>query len=354
MQPSSLQTTLRTTIGSNPQLITVIAIGLLSFLIFYVLFQQVAAADYLREIIAALIATILTVTITTLLLKTQTDSEEAKERNVEILRRKIDSYNVFIDSIIDTMDEDGIAPDEAKAIRKQVYHLSLFSAPDTVEQVVEYVRGHLLDDVDRTPFIDVVQAFRGELKLDSSDELLGVDLEAVDRLIGLGFGNREAFFAVRDYVDRMQEQVAGALGETAGDHLEADLPRGFLSGMEFKLTGALGVEYIVHVHYPAELDPSTIETNFFVDLAEVDRKAVKVVAEAAIATGFDWDEREDDDGPFSFERLVADQLLTKPLALSCRRGAKGKLLIDGKGAIKTIVTDISAIEGQFRAGGKAS
>lgn len=147
-------------VQENHQLFSVILIGIVSFLTFYVLFNQVTADDYMREIIAALIATILTVTITTLLLKSQTESEEAKERNVEILRRKIDSYNVFIDLIIDTMDQDEVTEDEAKAIRKQVYHLSLFSAPDTVQEVVLFVRGHLLGDVEETSFTDVVQAFR--------------------------------------------------------------------------------------------------------------------------------------------------------------------------------------------------
>lgn len=346
MQPSSLQTTLRKTVGSNPQLITVIAIGLLSFVIFYVLFQQVAAADYLREIIAALIATILTVTITTLLLKTQTDSEEAKERNVEILRRKIDSYNVFIDSIIDTMDEDGITADEAKEIRKQVYHLSLFSAPDTVERVVQYVRGHLLEDVDETDFIDVVQAFRSELKLDTSDELLGVDLEAVDKLIAQGFGNREAFFAVRDFIDRMQEQIADAVSKTGDAIREVGPARGSLSDMEFRFTNATGAEHIVHVEYPVEPEPTAIEVSVFVALVDTDRKVAKVIADTAKAEGFDWN---DDGGePIPFEELAADYLLMKRLDLPCRRGAKGKLLIDGKAAIRTIVADIGAIEGRLK------
>lgn len=348
MQPSSLQTTLRTTVGSNPQLFTVIAIGLLSFVIFYVLFQQVAAADYLREIIAALIATILTVTITTLLLKTQTDSEEAKERNVEILRRKIDSYNVFIDSIIDTMDDEGVSADEAKTIRKQVYHLSLFSSPDTVQEVVQYVRGHLLDDVDKSNFIDVVQAFRSELKLDTSDDLLGVDIEAVDRLIGLGFGNREAFFAVRDFIDRMQEQIAATVKDANGDPLDANPANGSLSGMAFRFTSPSRAEYIVHVNYPDELEPTVIEVNVCVDLTDTDHGAAKAIADAAIAAGFTWDDEEEGGKPLSFERLVHDQLLAKPLDLPCRRGAKGKLLIDGKAAIRTIVADIGAIEGRLK------
>ena len=348
MQPSSLQTTLRTTVGSNPQLFTVIAIGLLSFVIFYVLFQQVTAADYLREIIAALIATILTVTITTLLLKTQTDSEEAKERNVEILRRKIDSYNVFIDSIIDTMDDEGVSADEAKTIRKQVYHLSLFSSPDTVQEVVQYVRGHLLDDVDKSNFIDVVQAFRSELKLDTSDDLLGVDIEAVDRLIGLGFGNREAFFAVRDFIDRMQEQIAATVKDANGDPLDANPANGSLSGMAFRFTSPSRAEYIVHVNYPDELEPTVIEVNVCVDLTDTDHGAAKAIADAAIAAGFTWDDEEEGGKPLSFERLVHDQLLAKPLDLPCRRGAKGKLLIDGKAAIRTIVADIGAIEGRLK------
>lgn len=350
MQLSSLRTTARTAVGSNPQLFIVICIGLLSFLIFYVLFQQVATADYLREIIAALIATILTVTITTLLLKSQTESEEAKERNVEILRRKIDTYNVFIDSIIETMDDDGVTADEAKAIRKQVYHLSLFSAPDTVEHVVQFVRGHLLDDVDETDFIDVVQAFRAELKLDTSDDLLGVDIEAVDSLIALGFGNREAFFAVRDYVDRMHDQIAEALTKTDTSVQQAGPARGSLSGMEFRFINAAGSEYMIRVEYPAESRPAAIEVGFFIALVDTDRTLAKVIVDAAKAEGFEWN--DDGDEPTSFDKLAEDYLLAKHLDLPCRHGAKGKLLIDGRAAVRTIVADIAAIESQLPASGK--
>lgn len=53
----------------NRHLTAVVLIGILSFLIFYLLFGQISNDNYLREIVSALIATILTVTITTFLLK---------------------------------------------------------------------------------------------------------------------------------------------------------------------------------------------------------------------------------------------------------------------------------------------
>lgn len=334
----------------NPQLFSVLSIGLLSFLIFYVLFKQVSADDYLREIIAALIATILTVTITTLLLKSQTESEEAKERNVEILRRKIDSYNVFIDSIIDTMDQDEVTEDEAKAIRKQVYHLSLFSAPDTVQEVVHYVRGHLLGDVEETDFIDVVQAFRQELKLDTSDELLGADLEAVDKLIGQGFSNREVFFAVRDYAARMQEEIAGALAAGRDLTLTAEPPYGSLSGMEFHFTNANAVTYIVHVDYPPETEFTSIPAGLFIELGDAAPQIAKVAADAATGRDFEWDCDEGETPPF--DQLVRDHLLEKHFDMACRRGAKQALVINGKAVVNRIVADIEALERQLPTGGK--
>lgn len=336
---------IRSIFQHNPQLFSVISIGLLSFLIFYVLFQQVTTDDYLRQIISALIATILTATITTFLLKSQTESEEAKERNVEILRRKIDSYNVFIDSIIDTMDQDEVTEDEAKAIRKQVYHLSLFSAPDTVQEVVHYVRGHLLGDVEETDFIDVVQAFRQELKLDTSDELLGADLEAVDKLIGQGFSNREVFFAVRDYAAHMQGQIADTLATGRGSELTAEPPYGSLSGMEFHFTNAHGATYIVHVDYPQETQLTSIAVGLFLELSDVAHPAAKLATDAALARGFEWDCDDEQTPPFA--QLASDHLLEKQFEMTCKRGANQKLVINGKAVINKIGADVEALEQRF-------
>lgn len=337
----------------NPQLLIVIAIAIVSFIIFYVLFQQVSSVEYLREIIAALIATILTVTITTLLLKSQTDSEEAKERNVEILRRKIDSYNVFIDSIIDSMDDDDVTAEEAKVIRKHVYHLSLFSAAETVETVVKFVRWRLLDDVDESSFIDVVQAFREELKLDTSDELLGSDLEAVDKLITFGFANRDAFLAIRDHIDEMNELIAKSAIAGDGTLLDVGKPCGSLSGLAFTIDGSAGVQHLLQIDYPEDHEFSEIDLWTFLDLSEAETAIAPDMETVALGRGYVWDEGNGDEdsttGAASAHNPIKEKLLMKRFVLKCRANSEGRITINGKVATKEIIEDINAMERRLSA-----
>ncbi len=328
--------------GRNPEFASILVISVLCFLIFYVLFQQVSRIEYLREIISALIATILTVTITTLLLKTQKEGEEAKERNVEILRRKIDSYNVFMDAIIDTMDEDEITDVEAKKLRKNLYHLSLFSSAATVESVVSFLRPHLLSDMEKPEFISVVQAFREELRLDTSDESLGSsDLEAVDRLIAFGFSNKNAYTAVMDATYAMNDYLKKAIAQTTAQSVDVDYPVGTLSGLAITMTRRDKVEYRLMIDYPESKDFESVDLYFLIDLSGTAPSTASALEGAASKRGFEW---PDDGHKVSKSDLIREDLLAKQFTLKCETAEDGTLAVSWRTVAKKIVDDIAFFE----------
>lgn len=156
----------------------IVLIALSAFLTFNILFSASTADEYPREILAALIGTLMAGVITTLLLRQQSAGEELKERNVEVFRRKVDAYGAFIDLSLRHLRE-GLTDVEADELRREVFRISLVSSAETVEVVTAYVRAHTLRDSE-IEMSEVIAAFRKELKLDPLDENAFNDMSPID------------------------------------------------------------------------------------------------------------------------------------------------------------------------------
>lgn len=162
----------------NGQFLVVAAIFMLSILTFNILFDASSPDDYPRELLAALIGTIMAAVVTTLLLNQQSVGEELKERNVEVFRKKIAAYETFIDRAL-LHAEDGHSDDEVRELRRAIYSMSLVSGADTVGVLIDYVRANHVGDRDGK-ISDVIGAFRKELRLDELDDSTLDDLAAIE------------------------------------------------------------------------------------------------------------------------------------------------------------------------------
>ena len=67
-----------------------------------------------------------------MLLRSQTQGEELKERNVEVFPKKVEAYEAFVELSLKLLDDHALCDDEARQLRRSVYKLSLFSSEDTV------------------------------------------------------------------------------------------------------------------------------------------------------------------------------------------------------------------------------
>ncbi|ESY55573.1 MULTISPECIES: hypothetical protein [unclassified Mesorhizobium] len=282
-------------------MVTVLVIALVSFLIFYMLFQASVSNDYFREIIAALIATILTVTITTVLLKHQTAGEEIKERNVELFKRRVEAYDGFIEIAILAEQDGNFDEAEAQNMRRKIYNMALLCSSDTLDLIAKYFRGHLLKDVDHVDLIDVVFGLRKDLKLAIEDDLSGLDIYAVDRLLTSNFKLRKKYIIMKDTIDDLNVAVMGQIlpdviplgaapdfsfSDTFGNH----------NGVRFDISFTGGIVFPVTIEYPLSEDQfESLQVRLDINTEDANAVTKESVLRAAKNANFVFIQESDSD-----------------------------------------------------------
>lgn len=171
---------LRNRLLANWQAAAIFAIFLLTFITFNILFDAASQANYFKEILAALIGTILAAVVTTMLLKSQTRGQELKEQNVEVFRSKLRVYDRFISRAVDSLNDDKLGADEVRELKKLAYQIALISADDTVATVTGFIRSHFvsMDEEYRMP--EVINSFRLDLALKGVEALDSGDLDIIE------------------------------------------------------------------------------------------------------------------------------------------------------------------------------
>lgn len=171
--------------GKARQLFMLGIIAVITLLTFNTIFAASTPDDYPREIIAALIGTLMAAIVTTLLLKEQTAGEETRERNVEIFRRKVDVYREFAAQVSESSEDGEFSVAELSALRRTLHHMALLSEPASVELAAAYVRQKAFpDEFDGASMTlaGVLDGFRKELGLAELAEAL-TDLDVVEQRI---------------------------------------------------------------------------------------------------------------------------------------------------------------------------
>lgn len=282
--------------GLSVRLLIIATIFLLSFLTFNVLFKASATDDYFKEIIAALIGTILAAVVTTLLLKSQSQGEELKERNVAVFHRKVEAYEAFLDRVLAHLSDHKVSDEEAHDLRRLVYKMALFSSEDTIVAVSRYVRCKFVEDGE-ADLSEIVSAFRVELALENVDELSTADLEAVNLLLE-NPRSRENVETTRQFLQEFAVAFKKAL-------LKYDLPilldddandlaiDGYGDGVFTSLVLSSGANFDLDMTYLAEPDAVTTITAMY-NLTDVDAAQAKRIEAAAIQEGFLVDHDEED------------------------------------------------------------
>jgi len=268
------------------QLALIGLIFLLSFLTFSTLFTATPGDSYYREIIAALIGTILAAVITTMLLASQTKGEELKERNVEVFRKKVDAYETFLDQILRSTDDWELSDEEVLELRRSVYRLSLFSGEDTITVVTNYLRSLYVQDTDSDcDLSDVISAFRKELALENVDELASYDMGAVESFLRVS--DRASFENVRTALETFRTALSEKLA-TDGRDFDCSKPSGLGDGLSFGLSCTSGLTYGFSLDYELDGDnPPMIDG--YLDCSELPRKSASKVRQLALAEGFEDD-----------------------------------------------------------------
>lgn len=287
----------RLDVGLSARLLAIASIFLLSFLTFNILFKASGPNDYFKEIIAALIGTILAAVITTLLLRSQSQGEELKERNVEVFSKKLTAYESFLDATLTHLNDNSISDAEAHDLRRLVYKMALFSSEATIEVVSRYVRCMYVRD-DEGNLQEVISAFRTELALENVDELSTSDLSAVDTLLRSDAA-RSNVETTKSFLVEFGQALAKAIARFDSAVL-ADAAAEFANayphddGLAINGTLASGSTFYAHMSYSDKDDTVTV-IEAFIDFDHLPIKKRKAITAFALALGFQLDPNDPED-----------------------------------------------------------
>jgi hypothetical protein len=161
-----------------PYVIIVAVVYASAFLTFEFLFKSTHGGTYYQNVVVALLGTILTVVITSILLAEQSRSEEVKERHVEVFSKMVDRYERMTSLLLRSEEQGQLDEAARREICEAFYDMSLFCSPRSLDTTASFLQQQLeagsAGDRQRVSLFEVISRFREDMGLP-----LGADKEAI-------------------------------------------------------------------------------------------------------------------------------------------------------------------------------
>jgi hypothetical protein len=199
--------------------IAIIVIFLLSFVTFKILFDAASKEEYFKEMLSALMGTILAAAVTMWLLRSQTAGEELKERNVAVFNERFSAYNEFLSRAVEAMEDQDLSTDEARQLRALAYKISMVGSDDTVKTVMLWLRSNFIDVEGSVLLKSLVEAFRGDLKLEGADPDELADLTVIEESL-INHERREQAQLIQRQLIGLRERLRELCGSRLRDRLD--------------------------------------------------------------------------------------------------------------------------------------
>jgi len=123
--------------------IILIAAGVILLLFTFVLLRDMylsSTSDYTKEILAAVLGTLLITVVTIGLLGAQSRNELRRQKSIAIFEHKMKIYSGFIDIIIDILSDGKVSQDEIKTLVQWDLRISLLAGEQASKSCTEFVR----------------------------------------------------------------------------------------------------------------------------------------------------------------------------------------------------------------------
>lgn len=160
-----------------------------AFFTFELLFKSTHGGTYYQNVIVALLGTILTVVITSILLAEQSRSEEVKDRHVAVFSKMVDRYERMT-SLLLHAEENGLDQAAQREVCEAFYDMSLFCTAKTLDLTARFLQQQLEADPPKVSLFEVVAGFREDmglpLKADSAAILSRVEQTILKHRRGTG------------------------------------------------------------------------------------------------------------------------------------------------------------------------
>jgi hypothetical protein len=157
---------------TGPLILIVIAFSISVFVFFKTLSVQ-DFPPYAKEILAALLGSVFTVTITAVLLRYQTASEMNRDKSVAVFQEKLKMYEGFCSLLSEVARDGRIKEDEEQALRLWAMRLSLVSGQEVSKAIDHFfMQAHryktlyyeLLSDTQRDNLLNWHREFYGRMR----------------------------------------------------------------------------------------------------------------------------------------------------------------------------------------------
>lgn len=118
-------------------------------------FPNLSTSGAVAAIVSAAISVLLTASVTSELIKSQTDTEEIKERNIRIFEKKITIYQNFLEKLHEIISKKKISEDDVNELLFQISYVSMHAKPEHVKEVFGKLKESIslltgdIDDQDR-------------------------------------------------------------------------------------------------------------------------------------------------------------------------------------------------------------
>lgn len=123
----------------NDKLLWPVILALVAFVI-AVLFRIFSLSDIWAQMFGAFIGAMITVIITLLLLKSQTSSEEEKERNSKIFEEKLRIYQEFLRKLCEVVKDMNIEKSKEIELEFQVSYIAMHTSYESLAEISKQVR----------------------------------------------------------------------------------------------------------------------------------------------------------------------------------------------------------------------
>ena len=123
----------------NDKLLWPVVLALVAFVI-AVLFRIFSLSDIWAQMFGAFIGAMITVIITLLLLKSQTSSEEEKERNSKVFEEKLRIYQEFLKKLCEVVKDVNIEKSKEIELEFQVSYIAMHTSYESLAEISKQVR----------------------------------------------------------------------------------------------------------------------------------------------------------------------------------------------------------------------
>lgn len=229
---------------------------LLSFVSFSYYWSATETGSYYQSIIAALMGTMFTVVITSFLLKQQARSEELREQNVEVFKKKVEKYENLISLLSQITDDGVITRDELRDTKKSIYEVSLFCGKDTLDLVASFLKQEVIGNVieeERVTILDITAKMREELNLEGITTFDKNDLKPIEFLIDSNLDLLPLYKNINSFIFKLKDSIEWLLYEKTDNLFHTTVAENLADTISFTINrnGAKELDfYVIEIKYP--------------------------------------------------------------------------------------------------------